>query len=348
MTPERVIGREEVLSGGLSDGSAVVTALPAPLEKVRRIVYFGTPQVARRPLRALCSAGYHITLVVTRPPRRRTRRGGAVPSPVESTARGLRLPVANRLDDPAVAAAALGADLGVVVAYGQLIRAPLLQSLAMVNMHFSLLPRWRGAAPVERAILAGDAETGVCLMQVAPELDAGSVYRQVATPVGAHETADQLRERLCGMGTEMLLNALAEGLGEPVAQSGDATYAEKITPAELRIRWDAPAEQVHRLVRVGGAWTTFRGRRLKVLETRWRSRPAAAGSAAAEPVTAEDGADSLTAPAGLVSTRGAEVTVTTGYGLLQLRRVQSAGRAPVAATAWRNGARIAAGERLGP
>jgi len=269
-----------------------------------------------------------------------------VPSPVEAAARGLKLPVAYRLDDPAVAAAALGADLGVVVAYGQLIRARLLRSLAMVNLHFSLLPRWRGAAPVERAILAGDAETGVCLMQVVSEFDAGAVYRRAATPVGANESAEQLRERLCGMGAEMLLSALAEGLGEPVAQSGDVTHAEKITPAELRVRWDASAEQIHRLVRVGGAWTTFRGQRMKVLETRWR--PRAAGSASAEPAAAGDGAHTFTAPAGLVSKRGAEVTVTTGDGLLELRRVQAAGRAPVEATAWRNGARIAAGERLGP
>jgi len=323
-----------------------VTVLRAPPEKVRRIVYFGTPRIARRPLRALCSAGYRIALVVTRPPRRRARRGGLVPSPVEAAARGLKLPVAYRLDDPAVAAAALGADLGVVVAYGQLIRARLLRSLAMVSLHFSLLPRWRGAAPVERAILAGDAETGVCLMQVVPELDAGAVYRRAATPVGANESAEQLRERLCGMGAEMLLSALAEGLGEPVAQSGDVTHAEKITPAELRVRWDASAEQIHRLVRVGGAWTTFRGQRMKVLETRWR--PRAAGSASAEPAAAGDGAHTFTAPAGLVSKRGAEVTVATGDGLLELRRVQAAGRAPVEATAWRNGARIAAGERLGP
>src|SRR5688500_2119872 len=162
----------------------------------------------------------------------------------------------------------MGAELGVVVAFGRLIKAHVLDAVPMVNLHFSLLPRWRGAAPVERAILAGDAETGVCLMALDPGLDTGPVHDCVRTPVGADETLEQLRGRLGELGTALLVDALARPLPEPTPQTGEPTYAAKIDPSELELDFSRPAIEVHRTIRLGRAWTTFRGKRLQVLAAR--------------------------------------------------------------------------------
>jgi methionyl-tRNA formyltransferase len=135
----------------------------------------------------------------------------------------------------------------------------------MVNLHFSLLPRWRGAAPVERALLAGDTETGVCLMQLEEGLDTGPIYDTVRVPIMPTVTADQLRQELVAVGTTQLVRCLAAPLGNPVPQRGQPLYAAKIRPEELRIDWSQPAEQIDRVVRVGGAWATFRGKRVKVI-----------------------------------------------------------------------------------
>jgi methionyl-tRNA formyltransferase len=143
----------------------------------------------------------------------------------------------------------------------------------MVNIHFSLLPRWRGAAPVERAILAGDDRTGVDLMVVEEGLDTGAVYDRAELDIGPDETADELRARLVAAGTGLLVGNLQRGLGQPTPQMGEATYAAKIDPAELQIDWSRPPEDIHRLVRLGGAWTTHEGTRLKV----WRTRLGEAG-----------------------------------------------------------------------
>ena len=294
-----------------------------------RVVYFGTPDVAVPPLQALYRAGHDVALVVTRPPRRRGRRQAPTPSPVAAAAADLGLPVTFDLSD----ARHVEADLGVVVAYGEHIPDEVLERRRTVNLHFSLLPRWRGAAPVERAILAGDAETGVCLMDVASELDTGAVYRRSSTPIEPHESATELRARLCELGIELLLDALSEGFGDPVPQSGEMTWADKISPSELRIDWSAPAEHVLRLVRVGGAWTTYQDRRLKVLEARLAAgtgQPGAAGSISLVP-RSDDG------PA---------VMVATGSGAVELLTLQSEGRAAAPARDWVNGARIAGGERL--
>jgi methionyl-tRNA formyltransferase len=237
---------------------------------------------------------------------------------VKAAARDLGVPVTDRVDDVLDAAA----DLGVVVAFGRLVKPHVLAALPMVNIHFSLLPRWRGAAPVERAILAGDAETGVCLMALEETLDTGPVYRRQAVAIGPDETAAELRGRLVDVGTRLLVDALREGLGEPVPQEGEPTYAAKIDPAELCLDWSQPAAHLHKVVRVGGAWTTFRGRRLKVLR-------AAVADAALPP-------GQLDGP-----------LVGTGEGALELVEVQPEGRAAQPAGAWRNGARPAAGERLG-
>ncbi|MBW3546875.1 MAG: methionyl-tRNA formyltransferase [Actinobacteria bacterium] len=288
---------------------------------LRRLVYLGSPEVAVAPLRALVDAGWDVALVVSQPDRKRGRGGRLRPTPVKAAALELGLPVTDRVDDVLDA----GADLGVVVAFGRLVRPHVLAELAMVNLHFSLLPRWRGAAPVERAILAGDEETGVCLMRLEEGLDTGPVYACERVGIGAEETADELRTRLVGLGSELLLAALEAGLGVPVPQEGEPTYAAKLGPEELHLEWSRPAVELHRVVRVGGAWTTFRGRRLKV----HRARLVPPGAEAPSPGVLE------------------ATVVGTGEEALELVEVQPEGRAPQPAPAWLRGARPAPGERLG-
>jgi len=157
-----------------------------------RLAYLGTPAMAVPPLQALARAGHDVVLCVTRPDKRRGRGGQTTPSPVKEAAIGLGIPVSHDLGDLSGSAA----ELAVVVAYGRIIPAALLDELPMVNLHFSLLPRWRGAAPVERAILAGDRETGVCLMKVEEGLDSGPVYAVRTVPVDDEVTLDELRTRL--------------------------------------------------------------------------------------------------------------------------------------------------------
>ena len=288
---------------------------------VRRLVYFGTPQFAAPPLRALHAAGFEIALVVTGPDRRRSRRGSSEPSPVSRAAAELGVPVAH---DPSGAVAAAGAaDGAVVVAYGRLIGSDVLDVLPALNVHFSLLPRWRGAAPMERAILAGDEATGVSLMALAETLDTGPLYTRVATPIGPSETLSELRERLVAMSCPLLVDLLRTGPRDPVAQQGEVTWAAKITDDDLRLEWDRPATELHRRVRLGRAWTTLAGERLRVL--RADVVPAHAGSPGAL-----DG-----------------LVVGTGAGGLQLEVVQAAGRKPTPAGDWRRGARLGAACRLG-
>jgi methionyl-tRNA formyltransferase len=200
--------------------------------------------------------------VITRPERRRGRGAETSPSPVHTAAEALGLDVRHVVDD----VLGVDAELGVVVAFGELIKPPVLARLPMINVHFSLLPRWRGAAPVERAIMAGDDVTGVCLLQVAEGLDTGDVYASVEVPIGPRETAAQLRGELVTVGTSLLVEQLRNGLGRPTPQVGEPTYAAKIKPEELRIDWTRPAIELDRLVRVGGAWTTWRGSRIKLIE----------------------------------------------------------------------------------
>jgi methionyl-tRNA formyltransferase len=274
--------------------------------------------VAVPPLRALVADGHDVRLVVTRADKRRGRGSALLPSPVKAAAQELGLPVTDQVDEVIHA----GADLGVVVAFGRLIKPHVLDALPMVNMHFSLLPRWRGAAPLERAILAGDSETGVCLMQLEEGLDTGPVYACTRLAIGQEETADELRERLVDAGTELLIDSLRRGLGTPTPQQGEPTYADKIDPSEHCIDWSRPAVEIHRLVRAGEAWTTFRGKRLKVRRARLSG-------------------DGL-APGVLDVLR-----VGAGEGALELVEVQPEGKGPMAAADWRNGARPRADERLG-
>jgi methionyl-tRNA formyltransferase len=227
-----------------------------------KLAFLGTPEMAVPPLEALVADGHEVALVVTRPARRRGRGADTSPSPVAAAAAALGLDVTHVVDD----VLGVEVELGVVVAFGQLIKPHVLARLPMVNLHFSLLPRWRGAAPVERAIMAGDDVTGVCVMQVAEGLDTGDVYACVEVSIGARETAAQLRRELVTVGTSLLVEQLRHGLGHPTPQVGEPSYASKITPPELRLDWTKAAPDLDRLVRVGGAWTTWRGTRIKIIE----------------------------------------------------------------------------------
>jgi methionyl-tRNA formyltransferase len=229
-----------------------------------KLVYLGSPEMAVAPLEALVAAGHEVLLVVTGRDKRRGRGGSTSPTPVNEAAVRLGIAVSHDLDD----VADVGADLGVVVAFGRIIPVSVLERLPMINLHFSLLPRWRGAAPVERAILAGDTVTGVCVMEVAEGLDTGGVFARAEVPIEPTTTAVELRRTLVEVGSVLLVDTLAAGLGHAVPQVGEPTHAAKLTAADRRIDWSAPAEQIDRLVRVGGAWTTFRGARVKVHRVR--------------------------------------------------------------------------------
>jgi methionyl-tRNA formyltransferase len=232
---------------------------------------------------------------------------------VKAAAQELGITVSDRVDD--VVAAQV--PLAVVVAYGRLIKPPVLEEVPMVNLHFSRLPRWRGAAPVERAILAGDEVTGVDLMAVEEGLDTGGTYRRAEVPIGADDTLDDLRARLVAEGGRLLVDALQSGLGPPEPQSGEATYAEKLTAEDRHLDWSRPAVDVHRRVRLGDAWTTHHGKRLKV----WRTR---------------------------VPPTGDGPQVPAADGPVELVEVQPEGKPRLAAAAWANGARWQPGDRLGP
>jgi methionyl-tRNA formyltransferase len=252
-----------------------------------RIVFLGTPDDAVPTLHALVDAGHDVALVVTQPDRRRGRGRATAPSPVKAAALDLGLPVRTpaRAREVVEEIRATDATLGAVVAFGQLLPDALLESVphGFVNLHFSLLPRWRGAAPVERAILAGDAETGVSVMRIDAGLDTGPVYAVERTLIGTDETAGELRARLVGLGTELLVTTLSRIPDlEPTPQDGEPTYAEKLDVAEFELDWSRPAAELLRVIRAGnprpGAWTTVDHTRLKI----WRARPASDGTV--EPV----------------------------------------------------------------
>jgi methionyl-tRNA formyltransferase len=277
----------------------------------KRVVYLGTPALAAEPLRALVDAGFDVALVITRVDKRRGRGSDLAPSPVKAAALELGLPVSHNVDD----VLSVGADLGVVVAFGQLIKPHILEAMPMVNLHFSLLPRWRGAAPMERALLAGDRETGVGLMQLEVGLDTGPLFAEVRTTISSDDTGDSLRDCLTAIGSEMLVRCLRTGLGTPTPQVGDPTYAAKLSMNDLRIDWSLPASVIDRLIRLGGAWTTADGRRLKVVSATMQS------------------GDPIGATGQLVG-----AVVQTGNGLLRLDRVRPEGKGVRSMKDWLNGA----------
>lgn len=245
-----------------------------------RIVFMGTPDFAVPVLEALVAAGHEIVAVYCQPPRPAGRGKKDRPSPVQ--ARAVELGLAVRypvsLKDAAAQAefVALQADVAVVVAFGLLLPQAILDAPrhGCLNIHASLLPRWRGAAPIHRAIMAGDAETGVCIMQMEAGLDTGPVLLRDETAIEPEETTAELHDRLSRMGASLIVTALAqlpELIPEPQPQDG-VTYAAKIDKGEARVDWTRPAEEVDRLIRslspFPGAWTEIGGQRVKLLASR--------------------------------------------------------------------------------
>lgn len=280
----------------------------------RQIVFLGTPSAAATILERLVDEGFDVVHVVTRPDARRGRGASTSPSPVKEVATRRGIDVSHDL--AWLEHNAHRGLLGVVVAYGRIIPARLLERMQMVNVHFSLLPRWRGAAPVERAILSGDAVTGVCVMELETTLDTGPVFSSVQVPIAGDSTAEKLTRELASAGARLLVETLRAGLEDPRPQQGDESYADKIHPSENRIEWARPAAQICRQVRALRAFTISRGSRLRVI------------SCAVEP-----GAAHSLEP-GRVDEHG---LVGTSDGLIRLLSVQPEGRGAMDAASWLRG-----------
>lgn len=293
----------------------------------------GTPDFALPVLDALAGAGHEIAAVYTQPPRRAGRGKKTLPSPVQARAEALglsvRTPVSLKGDEEQAAFAGLNADVAVVAAYGLILPKAVLAAPAhgCLNVHASLLPRWRGAAPIQRAILAGDAETGVCIMQMEAGLDTGPVRLREATPI-AGKTAGELTAELSAMGARLTVTVLADLAAHPaVPQPEDGvTYAAKIDKAETRLDFAQPADAVQRQVRAfnpPGAWFDANGERVRVLE-------AAMADGSGTPGTILD----------------SELTIACGTGAIQPIVVQRAGRGVMSADELLRGFPIPAGTRL--
>ena len=299
-----------------------------------RIIFMGTPDFAVPVLDAVVAAGHEVAAAYSQPPRRAGRGKALTPSPVHARAEALGIAVRTpeRLRDPAeqAAFAALEADVAVVAAYGLILPRAVLDAprLGCLNVHASLLPRWRGAAPIQRAILAGDAETGVGIMQMEAGLDTGPVRLEGRTPV-ARKTAGALTRELADMGARLMVAVLADPAAHPpVAQAETGvTHAPKIDKAEARIDFAAAADQVERQVRAfnpaPGAFFTLGDERVRVL---------------AADVVAGSGAPGEVLDAAL--------TIACGSGAIRPVQVQRAGRGVMTPGELLRGFPIAAGTRL--
>lgn len=294
-----------------------------------RVAFLGTPQVAVPTLRRLAAAA-DLQVAVTRPDRPRGRSGTPQPSPVKLAALDLGIPVVQpgRRSDLEAALAEHGPlDLAVVVAFGMILPARLLDlpGAGFLNAHFSVLPRWRGAAPVQRAVLAGDRRTGVSVMRLDAGLDTGPVLAIRSTAIGDEETAGELLARLAGTAAELvveLLDAYLTGRVVATPQPGGASAAPKLTADDARLRLDESPEQFVRRVRAmspaPGAAGQVGGEGFKVLRAR-----VAAGSA----------------PSGALAVEGGRLLCGTGGGRVELEVVQPAGRRPMPGSAWASGRR---------
>jgi methionyl-tRNA formyltransferase len=247
----------------------------------------GTPDFSGPTLNALHEV-HDIVAVYCQPPRPAGRGKADRPTPVHARAVELGLPVRHpvslRSEDAAKDFADLDADVAVVVAYGLILPQAILDAprLGCLNIHASLLPRWRGAAPIHRAILSGDAETGICIMQMEAGLDTGPVLLRESTPIGVEETTSELHDRLAVMGARMIVQVLSQPLPKPTPQAAlGVTYAAKIDKAEARIDWTRPAVEVDRQIRglspFPGAWCEVDGERVKMLRSRLANGDGAPG-----------------------------------------------------------------------
>ncbi|MDQ2660287.1 MAG: methionyl-tRNA formyltransferase [Actinomycetota bacterium] len=301
-----------------------------------RLVFAGTPAAAVPSLERLAASRHHVVAAVTRPAAPIGRKRVITPSPVAAAAERLGIHVieAARLGEDATGRiGALRPDLGVIVAYGGLVREPLLSTPAhgWINLHFSLLPAWRGAAPVQHALIAGDGETGASVFRLVPELDAGDVYAMRPHPVRPDDTAGSLLEVLADSGAALLadvVDAIAAGTAMATPQVGEPTFAPKLGLDDARLDWHRPAVEVLGRFRgvtpEPGAWTTIDDQRLKVLEL----------TAATEDA---DEAEAAGLAPGEITTVGRRIVIGTGTTPLELRRLQPAGRTAMAAGDWWRG-----------
>ncbi|MEX0366556.1 MAG: methionyl-tRNA formyltransferase [Ruegeria sp.] len=300
-----------------------------------RVIFMGTPDFSVPVLDALVEAGHEIAAVYCQPPRPAGRGKKDRPTPVHARAEALGLevrhPVSLKSEVERQAFAALNADVAVVVAYGLILPQAILDASAQgcLNIHASLLPRWRGAAPIHRAIMAGDAETGVCIMQMEAGLDTGPVLLRQATPIRAEETTAELHDRLSQMGAELIVRALSrlpELEPEPQPQEG-VTYATKIDKAEARVDWTRPAVEIDRQIRglspFPGAWTEINGERIKLLASRLAEGQGAPGQVLDD-----------------------ALTVACGEGSVELLRLQRAGKGAQDGDVFLRGWPVAKGTRL--
>ncbi len=311
-----------------------------------RIVFAGTPEFAAVSLRAVAGAGHSIPLVLTQPDRPRGRGLKPAPSPVKTLAREWGLPVAqpDSLRDSAILEqlSTLAPDALVVVAYGLMLPKAVLAlpSKGCLNVHASLLPRWRGAAPIARALLAGDAATGVTIMKMDEGLDTGPMLLQRRLSVAPRETAGTLHDKLASLGAEALLEAL-QGLEggrlapEPQPQTG-VCYGAKIRTEEARVAWERSAEEVDRLIRAfdpaPGARTLFQGEMLKL----WAATPMR------PPLIPQEAL-----PGQILAAGAAGIQVACGQGVLRIDALQRAGGRRMSAEAFLKGFDLRPGDRLG-
>ena len=290
---------------------------PLPRERAKRIVYIGTPQIAVAPLQALVAAGFDVELVVTGVDKRRGRGTQTTANPVKTAALALDIPISHDIND----VLKLNPDglLGVVVAFGSIIAPEILQHVPMINIHYSALPRWRGAAPVERAILEGDSTTAVCIIQVVEQLDAGDVLASAPCTIREDDSVAGLRDRLGHLALPLLIDICSNGVSSQQAQVGDVVIARKISTNDLAIAWSSSPDQISRQVRLGNAFTFFEGKRFKVHEV----------SRVSEQL-----------PEGSIAFNDGMVLVGTREGSLQLLTVQPEGKPRIAASEWARGARL--------
>jgi methionyl-tRNA formyltransferase len=313
-----------------------------------RLVFFGTPEFAVPTLREVLARGHQVVAVVTQPDRPRGRGQKPCPGPVKTFAQGHELNVLQpeRLKDEAFLStlASLSADLGIVAAYGKILPAPLLAlpRLGLINVHASLLPRWRGASPIHRAVMAGDAETGISIMRIVESLDAGGVFAVTRRPLLIDETADEVERDLAERGARLILpviDALAEGTAREVPQDERlVTYAPRLTKEEGVIHWEASALTIHNQVRGLQPWphafTSLEGARVIVHRTSVEPR-VTAGFAAVR-------------PGEVVAVDREGIVVLAGDGHpITLLHLQAEGRRAVTAREFAAGARLQVGARFG-
>jgi methionyl-tRNA formyltransferase len=317
-----------------------------------RLVFMGSPAFALPALRALLDAGHEIACVYAQPPRPAGRGHRLQRVPVhlmaEASSLPIRTPASLKSPDEQAAFAALAADAAVVAAYGLILPRPVLAAprLGCFNIHSSLLPRWRGAAPIQRAILAGDTETGVTIMKMDEGLDTGPIVIQRAVPITAGTTAASLHHTLATLGAELIVEALdgiARGSLTPKSQPSEgATYAAKLERTDGSLDWSRPAVALERTIRAlnpwPGTWFERCGERIKVLSATVANSGAGVADGGNEPGVVLQGAES--------SSGGEALTVACGDGALRLLRLQRPGRSPTDAAEFLRGYPLTQGSRL--